>query len=120
MMYVKRNGKKIVDTEIGELIWVRPGTQAGGRMWSAYANAPYYQNLYDVYKKPSVYKQAAWDVCQRRCTIMNGHGLKITGSNCSTFSVGFKCTIDPEHEKADVLVYMTKDCWYCIPAPNSY
>ena len=110
---MNKNGKKIVETSIGELLWVRPSTVNGARMIRSYENASYY-SLDEVYKRPSEYKVEAWEDCERRCEAMGGYGLTITGYSCHTFSAAFKCKINSEDE-GEVIIYITKDHLYCIP-----
>lgn len=110
---MNKNSKKIVETNIGELLWVRPSTVTGARMILSYENAPYY-SLDEAYKRPSESKVRAWRKCERRCEEMGGYGLTITGCNCHTFSAAFKCRINSGDEE-EVLIYITKDHLYCIP-----
>lgn len=46
-------------------------------------------SLYDVYERPSVYKENAWDEIESDCKTVHGYGLKVTGYNCSFFSTCF-------------------------------
>ena len=46
-------------------------------------------SLYDVYEKPSVYKENAWYEIESDCKAVGGHGLTVTGYNCNFFSTDF-------------------------------
>ena len=46
-------------------------------------------SLYDVYERPSVYKENAWKEIESDCKAVGGHGLTVTGYNCSFFSTCF-------------------------------
>ena len=46
-------------------------------------------SLYDVYERPSVYKENAWNEIENDCKAVGGHGLTVTGYNCSFFSTAF-------------------------------
>ena len=112
----KRNGQRIINTEIGELIWVRPSTKRGCSFNSSYAYSCCY-SLSDAYVRPSEWKQDAWRTCQEYCRDMRGYGLKITGHSCHTFSAAFKCRLEQDDED-EVIIYITKDHLYCVPIVN--
>lgn len=52
------------------------------------------RDLYDVYGRPSVYKQNAWDEIKSDCKAVHGYGLHVTGYNCSFFSTAFYVRLD--------------------------
>lgn len=47
------------------------------------------KSLYDVYGRPSVYKENAWDEIERDCKAVHGYGLHVTSHNVSFFSTAF-------------------------------
>lgn len=51
--------------------------------------------LWDVYERPSRYKELAFRECEELMDYLDGFDLKIIGHNCMQFSVGFLFT-DPE------------------------
>lgn len=46
-------------------------------------------SLYDVYGRPSVYKEYAWHEIESDCKAVGGHGLTVTGYSCHFFSTCF-------------------------------
>lgn len=46
-------------------------------------------SLYDVYGRPSIYKQNAWYDIESDCKAVHGYGLTVTGYNCNFFSTAF-------------------------------
>ena len=46
-------------------------------------------NLYDVYDRPSVYKENAFCDIECDCKDVHGYGLHVTGYNCMFFSTAF-------------------------------
>lgn len=46
-------------------------------------------NLFDVYGRPSIYKQNAFFDIENDCKAVHGYGLHVTGYNCSFFSTAF-------------------------------
>lgn len=66
-----------------------------------------YYDIYEAYKKPSVYKVYAWRNCIELCKAFNGYDLKITGHNCMSFTVVFKF-IHPIHGNV-CCAWITKD-----------
>ena len=46
-------------------------------------------SLYDVYERPSVYKENAWHKIESDCQAVGGYGLTVTGYNCNFFSTCF-------------------------------
>lgn len=55
-----------------------------------------YEDLFDAYEHPSIYKAQAWEYCINLCREYGGFPstLKIIGFNCMTFSAGFIGYID--------------------------
>ena len=51
-------------------------------------------SLYDVYEKPSVYKENAWHEIESDCKAVGGYGLTVTGYNCNFFSTAFNVRLD--------------------------
>ena len=51
-------------------------------------------SLYDVYARPSVYKQNAWYDIESDCKAVHGYGLHVTGYNCMFFSTAFYVKLD--------------------------
>lgn len=51
-------------------------------------------SLYDVYERPSVYKEYAWQEIENDCKAVGGHGLTVTGYNCNFFSTCFYVRLD--------------------------
>lgn len=51
-------------------------------------------SLYDVYERPSVYKENAWDEIESDCKAVHGYGLHVTGYNCSFFSTAFNVRLN--------------------------
>ena len=51
-------------------------------------------SLYDVYERPSVYKEYAWNEIENDCKAVGGYGLTVTGYNCSFFSTAFYVRLD--------------------------
>lgn len=47
------------------------------------------KSLYDVYDRPSVYKENAWYDIESDCKNVHGYGLTVTGYNCNFFSTAF-------------------------------
>ncbi len=50
------------------------------------------RTLEDVYAKPSVAKQAAFERCQQQCEAENDDRLRVISANWNTFTVGFEVT----------------------------
>lgn len=46
-------------------------------------------NLYDVYTRPSVYKENAWDEIESDCKTVHGYGLHVISHNAHFFSTCF-------------------------------
>lgn len=46
-------------------------------------------SLYDVYERPSVYKENAWDEIESDCKTVHGYGLHVTSHNVHLFSTCF-------------------------------
>lgn len=46
-------------------------------------------SLYDVYERPSVYKQNAWHEIESDCKTVHGYGLHVTSHNAHFFSTCF-------------------------------
>lgn len=51
-------------------------------------------NLYDVYARPSVYKENAWDEIESDCKTVHGYGLHVTSHNVNFFSTCFYAQLD--------------------------
>ena len=51
-------------------------------------------SLYDVYNRPSVYKENAWHEIEKDCQAVGGHGLTVTGYNCNFFSTAFNVRLN--------------------------
>lgn len=51
-------------------------------------------SLYDVYARPSVYKENAWHDIESDCKAVHGYGLTVTGYNCNFFSTAFFVKLD--------------------------
>lgn len=51
-----------------------------------------WRTLKDVYAKPSMAKQAAFERCQRICKAENGRRLRIISANIQAFTVAFEVT----------------------------
>lgn len=47
------------------------------------------RTLYDCYKKPSVYKELAYNLCKEQCQKYEGKGFTVVSYGTFTFSVGF-------------------------------
>lgn len=47
------------------------------------------RTLYDCYKKPSEYKELAYNLCKEQCQKYEGKGFTVVGYSCFVFSVGF-------------------------------
>lgn len=60
--------------------------------------------LWHVYDRFSYAKENAMDYCKTLVAKFNGYGLKIIGSNCMKFSVGFIGEIDGKQ----AFFYITK------------
>lgn len=46
-------------------------------------------SIYDVYERPSVYKENAFYDIESDCKDVHGYGLHVTGYNCQLFSTAF-------------------------------
>ena len=53
------------------------------------------RHRWDVYERPSRYKELAFRECEELMYYLDGFDLRIIGHNCMQFSVGFQFT-DPE------------------------
>lgn len=51
-------------------------------------------SLYDVYGRPSVYKENAWHDIERDCKAVHGYGLHIISCNANFFSTAFNVRLD--------------------------
>ena len=51
-------------------------------------------SLYDVYGRPSIYKQNAWHDIESDCKYVHGYGLTVTSYNCNFFSTAFNVRLD--------------------------
>ena len=51
-------------------------------------------SLYDVYERPSVYKENAWHEIESDCKAVGGYGLTVTGYNCNFFSTAFNVRLN--------------------------
>lgn len=51
-------------------------------------------SLYDVYERPSVYKQNAWHEIENDCKSVHGYGLTVTGYNYNFFSTAFNVRLN--------------------------
>lgn len=51
-------------------------------------------SLYDVYERPSVYKENAWNEIESDCKAVHGYGLHVTGYNCNFFSTAFNVRLN--------------------------
>lgn len=51
-------------------------------------------SLYDVYERPSVYKENAWYDIENDCKTVHGYGLHVTSHNTSFFSTAFNVKLD--------------------------
>lgn len=51
-------------------------------------------SIYDVYERPSVYKENAWYDIESCCKAVHGYGLHVTGYNVNFFSTAFYVRLD--------------------------
>lgn len=51
-------------------------------------------SLYDVYEKPSAYKQYAWHEIENDCKAVGGYGLTVTSYNFNFFSTAFNVRLN--------------------------
>lgn len=70
---------------------VRANTKkaAGIRSTYYYALQRGYSDIYEAYKRPSIYKVRAWHDCLDLCRSMNGWNIRIAAAGCQLFSVTF-------------------------------
>ena len=47
-------------------------------------------NIFQAYNRPSDAKIRAFDYCLDLMSKLDGHGIRIVGHNCMTFSAGFE------------------------------
>lgn len=47
------------------------------------------RSLYDVYGRPSVYKERVWENIQSECYQLNGYDLTVVSRNTNIFTAGF-------------------------------
>lgn len=49
-------------------------------------------DIWDAYKRPSHYKIRAWEWVKAACKEDGGHGICVTGANCSKFTAAYFCS----------------------------